>query len=63
MVESTLAPRVNYDHRDHRPSTRAIHSMEIAILFTLIVFNRLLAMSEMALVTVRKARLQKLVDG
>ena len=37
--------------------------MEIAILFTLIVFNGLLAMSEMALVTVRKARLQKLVDG
>lgn len=36
--------------------------MEIAILFALIVFNGLFAMSEMALVTARKARLQKLVD-
>ncbi|TAG74967.1 MAG: DUF21 domain-containing protein, partial [Burkholderiales bacterium] len=36
--------------------------MEITILFALIVFNGLFAMSEMALVTARKARLQKLVD-
>ena len=36
--------------------------MEIAILFSLIVLNGLFAMSEIALVTARKARLQKLID-
>ena len=36
--------------------------MEIAILFGLIVLNGLFAMSEIALVTARKARLQKLVE-
>ncbi|MFY3386777.1 hemolysin family protein [Paracidovorax sp. MALMAid1276] len=36
--------------------------MEIAILFALIFLNGLFAMSEIALVTARKARLQKLVD-
>lgn len=33
--------------------------MEIAILFALILLNGLFAMSEIALVTARKARLQK----
>jgi putative hemolysin len=36
--------------------------MEVAILFALILLNGLFAMSEIALVTARKARLQKLVD-
>lgn len=36
--------------------------MEIALLFALIVLNGIFAMSEIALVTARKARLQKLVD-
>lgn len=36
--------------------------MEIAILFALIVLNGCFAMSEIALVTARKARLQKLID-
>lgn len=36
--------------------------MEIAILFALIVLNGIFAMSEIALVTARKARLQKLVE-
>jgi len=36
--------------------------MEIAVLFALIVLNGLFAMSEIALVTARKARLQKFVD-
>jgi putative hemolysin len=36
--------------------------MEIAILFTLIILNGLFAMSEISLVTARKARMQKLVD-
>jgi putative hemolysin len=36
--------------------------MEIAILFALIVLNGLFAMSEISLVTARKARMQKLVD-
>jgi|SRR5574343_266157 putative hemolysin len=36
--------------------------MEIAILFALICLNGLFAMSEIALVTARKARLQKLID-
>ncbi|MGD9943775.1 MAG: hemolysin family protein [Burkholderiaceae bacterium] len=36
--------------------------MEIALLLALIVVNGLFAMSEIALVTARKARLQKLVD-
>ncbi len=36
--------------------------MEIAILFALIVLNGLFAMSEIGLVTARKARLQRLVD-
>ena len=36
--------------------------MEVAILVALIVLNGLFAMSEIALVTARKARLQKLVD-
>ena len=36
--------------------------MEIAILLALIVLNGLLAMAEIALVTARKVRLQKLVD-
>ena len=37
--------------------------MEIAILAALILLNGLFAMSELALVTARKARLQKLVDA
>jgi putative hemolysin len=36
--------------------------MEVAILFALIFLNGLFAMSEIALVTARKARMQKLVD-
>jgi len=36
--------------------------MEIVILFALIVLNGLFAMSEIALVTARKVRLQKLID-
>ena len=36
--------------------------MEIAILFALILLNGAFTMSEIALVTARKARLQKLVD-
>ena len=36
--------------------------MEIALLFALVLLNGLFAMSEIALVTARKARLQKLVD-
>lgn len=36
--------------------------MEVAILFALILLNGLFAMSEIALVTARKARMQKLVD-
>lgn len=36
--------------------------MEIAILFALIVLNGLFAMSEISLVTARKARMQKLID-
>jgi putative hemolysin len=36
--------------------------MEIALLFALILLNGLFAMSEIALVTARKTRLQKLVD-
>ena len=36
--------------------------MEIALLFALIVLNGLFAMSEIALVTARKTRLQKLID-
>jgi putative hemolysin len=36
--------------------------MEIALLIALIVLNGLFAMSEIALVTARKARLQKLID-
>ena len=38
------------------------HAMEIAILLGLIVLNGLFAMSEIALVTARRARLQKLID-
>jgi len=37
--------------------------MEIAILFGLIILNGIFAMSEIALVTARKARLQKLAEG
>jgi putative hemolysin len=37
--------------------------MEIAILFGLIILNGLFAMSEIALVTAKRARLQKLVDA
>lgn len=37
--------------------------MEIAILFALILLNGGFAMSEIALVTSRKARLQKLIEG
>jgi putative hemolysin len=40
----------------------AAPSMEVAILAALIVLNGLFAMSEIALVTARKARLQKLID-
>ncbi len=36
--------------------------MEIALLFALIVLNGLFAMSELALVSARRARLQKLID-
>ncbi len=37
--------------------------MEVAILFGLIILNGIFAMSEIALVTARKARLQKLADA
>lgn len=37
--------------------------MEITLLFALIFFNGLFALSEIALITARKARLQKLVDS
>lgn len=37
--------------------------MEVAILFGLIILNGIFAMSEIALVTSRKARLQKLIDN
>jgi putative hemolysin len=37
--------------------------MEVALLFALILFNGLFAMSEIALVTARKSRLQKMVDA
>ncbi len=37
--------------------------MEVALLFALILFNGLFAMSEIALVTARKPRLQKMVDA
>uniref|UniRef100_UPI00313D9A54 CNNM domain-containing protein n=1 Tax=Cupriavidus sp. OTU4054 TaxID=3043853 RepID=UPI00313D9A54 len=36
--------------------------MEIAILLALILLNGLFAMSEIALVTARKARLQRLIE-
>ena len=36
--------------------------MEIAILFVLILLNGVFAMSEIALVTARKVRLQKMID-
>lgn len=36
--------------------------MEIALLIALILLNGVFAMSELALVTARKARLQKLID-
>ena len=36
--------------------------MEIAILFALILLNGVFAMSELALVSARKTRLQKLID-
>jgi putative hemolysin len=36
--------------------------MEIALLFALILLNGLCAMSELALVSARKVRLQKLMD-
>jgi putative hemolysin len=36
--------------------------MEVAILFTLILLNGVFAMSEIALVTARKARMQKFID-
>ncbi|MCC7039108.1 MAG: HlyC/CorC family transporter [Burkholderiales bacterium] len=37
--------------------------MEVAVLLLLVVFNGLFAMSEIALVTARKARLQKFIDA
>jgi len=37
--------------------------MEIALLFALILINGLFAMAEIALVTARRGRLQKLIDG
>jgi putative hemolysin len=42
--------------------TDRAHPMEVAILFALILLNGLFAMSEIALVTARKVRLQKLID-
>ena len=36
--------------------------MEIALLFALILLNGLFAMSELALVSARRTRLQKLID-
>ena len=41
---------------------RACFIMEIALLLVLIVLNGAFAMSEIALVTARKARLQKYID-
>jgi len=44
------------------PGFQRTPCMEIAILFALICLNGLFAMSEIALVTARKARLQKMID-
>jgi putative hemolysin len=44
------------------PGDNRAFSMEIALLLALILLNGLLAMSEIALVTARRARLQKFID-
>ena len=46
----------------HLGSTSGSLHMEIAILFALILLNGVFAMSELALVSARKTRLQKLID-
>ncbi len=46
----------------HRGGTLGPLHMEIAILFALILLNGVFAMSELALVSARKTRLQKLID-
>lgn len=48
-------------NRSNGPSTRA-SSMDIALLFFLILLNGILAMSEIAVVSSRQSRLQKLAD-
>lgn len=47
----------------HPSALWALTEMEVAILFGLILLNGIFAMSEIALVTARKARLQKLADA
>ncbi len=49
------------DGLSYRPVIQT-HTMEIALLLALILINGLLAMSEIALVTARRARLQKFID-
>lgn len=53
----------NLTYRNAGTQTRACFIMDIALLLILIVLNGVFAMSEIALVTARKARLQKLIDA
>jgi putative hemolysin len=59
-VLTVATPAFPFSHIGFTQAFKA--PMEIAILFALIVLNGLFAMSEIALVTARKARLQKLID-
>src|SRR3989338_1971643 len=58
----SLAPVLTIGRFSTPKGAQGALCMEIAILFALILLNGLFAMSEIALVTARKARLQKLID-
>src|SRR5688572_1666979 len=56
-----LTPYIPFAHTEFLPTGKR-RTMDIALLLTLVLINGLFAMSEIALVTARKPRLQKLVD-
>lgn len=58
MRRTHMGGTVEWDIALHCPTT-----MEIALLFGLILLNGLFAMSEVALITARRVRLQKLADA
>ena len=62
FVPSFTVPRLYFLH-PHSDGTRACRHMDVLILVVLVAFNGVFAMSEIALITAKRARLQKAADA